>query len=245
MLGIFIPASHFYPAIQWWGFGFIVLVQLCILAYACTSISSGYFLPVLCNSATTEKVVALSFDDGPNATYTPQILDTLKKYDAPATFFCIGKNIAGNEAILSRINEEGHVLGNHSFSHDFWFDLYSAKKMLADMQQTDSAIAGITGLRPILFRPPYGVINPMVKKAILKGKYIPVGWSIRSLDTAIKDKQKLLLRITGRIKSGDVILLHDSMEVTAAILPELIEQIKDKGYRIVRLDKMLNIPAYA
>ena len=113
------------------------------------------------------------------------------------------------------------------------------------MRQMDNEVTKITGLKPLLFRPPYGVINPNLTEAIKKGEYTPIGWSIRSFDTTIKDKQKLLSRIITKVKPGDIILLHDSMEITATILPELIQQLMSKGYKISRLDKMLNINTYA
>jgi peptidoglycan-N-acetylglucosamine deacetylase len=137
-----------------------------------------------------------------------------------------------------------YIIGNHSYSHDFWFDMFGSSKMLVDMQQMDGEVIRTTGLKPALFRPPYGVTNPNVKRAVKNGRYIPIGWSIRSLDTMAKDKQKLLSRITGNMKGGDIILLHDSVEMTANMLPELIEEINKKGFKIVALDKMLNITAY-
>src|SRR5258708_26527458 len=109
----------------------------------------------------------------------------------------------------------------------------------------DKQTMNVKKMKPALFRPPYGVTNPNLKRAIKKGKYITIGWSIRSLDTAIKDKKKLLSRIGGHVKPGDIILLHDSMEHTANILPELIETILKKGFQIKGLDEMLNIHAYA
>lgn len=245
MLAALIALKSYYPAIEWWGYGVIILFQLGIIVYGCINISSNYFLHVLCKAATTEKVVALSFDDGPHPVHTPAILDTLKKYNVPATFFCIGRHIEGNVPLLRRMYNEGHLVGNHSFTHDFWFDMHRSKKMLADMRQADEAVKQSIGFRPLMFRPPYGVTNPNLARAIKRGRYIPIGWSIRSLDTATNDKQKLLSRITGQLTPGGVILLHDTMEITAAILPELIETIKEKGYTIKSLDEMLNISAYA
>ncbi len=113
------------------------------------------------------------------------------------------------------------------------------------MQLMSKEAVAITGLEPLLFRPPYGVMNPNLARAIKKGQFMPISWSIRSFDTTIKDKQKLLSRIITKVKPGDIILLHDSMEITATILPELIQQLMSKGYKIGRLDKMLNINAYA
>lgn len=240
-----IPVAIYYPSLQWWGFALIFCLQLAIIVAGCINISSGYFLPVLCKANTEEKVVALSFDDGPHPLYTAPILDTLQQHNASAAFFCIGKHVAANRNLLQRIYKEGHIVGNHSYCHDFWFDMYRSKTMLTDMQQATDTVAGITGVRPTLFRPPYGVMNPNLKKAILKGRYTPVGWSVRSLDTSIKDKEKLLFRITDKLQAGDIILLHDSMEITASILPDLITAIKAKGFGIERLDKMLNINAYA
>ena len=244
ILVILLSVNDFVATVPWWYFIVLVLAYLLIVFYGCVRISSDFFMPVACKANTKEHVVALSFDDGPHPTYSQRVLDTLKEYDVPATFFCIGKNIRGNQAILKRIKDEGHIAGNHSYTHHFWFDMFGSRKMFVDMRQMDTAVMTIIGVKPALFRPPYGVMNPNLKKAIKRGGYTPVGWSIRSLDTVIKDKQKLLSRIMKQIKPGDIILLHDSVEITADILPELIEQIKNKGFRIVRLDKMLNVKAY-
>lgn len=160
-------------------------------------------------------------------------------------FFCIGSRIGGNEPLLRRIDAEGHVIGNHSFSHHFWFDMFGTAKMLAELKQMDDTVESVTGKRPRLFRPPYGVTNPNLARAIRKGAYTPIGWNIRSLDTVAKDKDQLLDRIRRGIKPGAVLLLHDSMEVTVQALPLLLQHLKKEGYRIERIDQLLNIPAYA
>ena len=227
-----------------WCFVLVLVISVSVIFFGCINLSWNFFTKTYCNAGTTEKIIALTFDDGP-AQYTASILDTLKQHDAPAAFFCIGKNIAGNEHILQRINEEGHIIGNHSYSHHFWFDMWGAVRMQEDMRGMDNEVFKVTGLNPLLFRPPYGVINPRLAHAIERGKYTSLGWSVRSFDTRIKDKQKLLSHIMKQVRPGGIILLHDSMEITAAILPELIEQIKSSGYSITRLDKMLNIDAYA
>ena len=232
------------PFLPWYCTMLVVIIFITILFFACINLSWNFFIPTICKAHTSEKVIALSFDDGP-ALFTIQILNTLKKYNTPAAFFCIGKNIPGNEQTLLRIHEEGHIIGNHSYSHHFWFDMWSAAKMIADMKEMEREATKITGLAPQLFRPPYGVINPNLATAIKRTKYTAIGWSIRSFDTNTTDKQKLLSRIMTKVKPGDIILLHDSMQITAAILPDLIQQLTGQGYKIVRLDKMLNIDAYA
>ena len=243
IVALLAPLNHFAPIY----FLYFILIELAFLSFlflACTHLSWNFFIPTLCKAKTNEKVVALSFDDGP-AGYTQGILDTLKQLNAHAAFFCIGKNIPGNEQVLRRINEEGHLIGNHSYTHHFWFDMWSTAKMADDIQKTDKEIEQVTDLRPLLFRPPYGVINPNLAKAIKGRKYTSIGWSIRSFDTKITDKEKLLSKILNPLKPGDIILLHDSIEITSAILPELIARIKTKGFNIIRLDKMLNIAPYA
>ena len=109
----------------------------------------------------------------------------------------------------------------------------------------DAETERVTGLKPKLFRPPYGVTNPNVKKAIINGSYTPVGWSVRSMDTVMKDEKKLLAKINGGIQPGAVFLFHDTGKITLNILPYFIQEVKKRGYNIVPLDKLLDLQAYA
>jgi peptidoglycan/xylan/chitin deacetylase (PgdA/CDA1 family) len=148
------------------------------------------------------------------------------------------------ENIVRQVIDEGHIIGNHSYSHSFWFDMLSGKKMLADLQQMDKEMERVTGLKPKLFRPPYGVTNPNVKKAIIHGHYTPIGWSVRSMDTVIKDEKKLLDKINNALAPGAVFLFHDTSVTTLKILPGFIQEVKNRGYHIVPLDKLLALKAY-
>ncbi len=223
----------------------LFVVYSLIVFYGCYYIGSNFFIKIICSANTDKKEIAISFDDGPAVNYTPQLLQVLKAENVKATFFCIGNRIAGNENIIKQVQEEGHIIGNHSYSHHFWFDMFSSEKMLADMKQMDSAMTNATGLQPKLFRPPYGVTNPNLKKAIINGNYIPVGWSVRSMDTVIKDEKKLLAKITSGIKPGAVFLFHDTSHTTLQVLPQFIKEVKNRGFHIVPLDKLLHLPAYA
>jgi peptidoglycan/xylan/chitin deacetylase (PgdA/CDA1 family) len=245
ILAALLLVNYLWQPVPWWIFVLLFLPYSGVLVWGAMNVQSGFFMPVVCEGNTTEKVVAITFDDGPLLQHTPEILDILKQQNVPAAFFCIGNRIAGNESLLKRINEEGHIAGNHSYSHHFWFDMFGADKMLAELELTDNTIERAIGKRPRLFRPPYGVTNPNLKKAVKKGKYTSIGWNIRSLDTVVKQPGELMQRITPFIKPGAVILLHDSMEVTVQTLPALIQHIHNEGYRIERIDKLLNIPAYA
>ncbi len=149
-----------------------------------------------------------------------------------------------NEGILKRIINEGHIIGNHSNSHNSLFDLYSSKKMLNELELASQTCQDITGYYPRFFRPPYGVTNPNLKKAVLKGGFISIGWSIRSYDTVIGNEERLQTRILDRLKPGAILLLHDSSESTLKILPRLLKEIRNKGYKMIRLDKMINLNPY-
>lgn len=223
----------------------LLFVYSLVLFYGCYYVGSGFFIKVICSSTTDRKEIALSFDDGPAPSYTPEILAILQAEAVKAAFFCIGNRIGGNEKIFRQVYEEGHVIGNHSYSHHFWFDMFPSSKMLTDLKMMDSAMEKAIGLRPRLFRPPYGVTNPNLKKAIIGGQYTPIGWNVRSLDTVIEDEQKLLKKINDAIKPGAIVLFHDTSKTTLAILPRFIREVKERGYTIVRLDKMLNLQPYA
>jgi peptidoglycan/xylan/chitin deacetylase (PgdA/CDA1 family) len=123
--------------------------------------------------------------------------------------------------------------------------MYAAKKMQEDLQQMDLEMERVTGLKPKLFRPPYGVTNPNLAKAIKNRGYTPVGWSVRSMDTVIKDGSKLLDKINDGIKPGAVFLFHDTSKTTLDILPQFIKEVKNRGYHIIPLDKLLALQPYA
>ena len=113
------------------------------------------------------------------------------------------------------------------------------------MRLMDHEMEKVTGLKPKLFRPPYGVTNPNLRKAIINGGYIPVGWSVRSMDTVIKDEKKLLDKITRSIEPGAVFLFHDTSKTAFDALPAFIKEVKNRGYTIVPLDKLLALQPYA
>lgn len=239
LLSVLLPGVPFYTYI------ILAVVYSLVLFYDCYYVGSNFFLPVICSAKTDKKVISLSFDDGPAPGNTLRILQILKDNNAEAAFFCIGRHITKNQAILKQVYDEGHLIGNHTFSHHFWFDMFSSGKMLADMRSMDKEVNNIIGKTPKLFRPPYGVTNPNLRKAIIQGNYTPVGWSMRSMDTVIKDEKKLLNKVSGKIKPGAVFLFHDTSDATVSVLPAIIDQIREEGYTIVRLDKMLNLQAYA
>ena len=215
-----------------------------IVFWGSTFIASNYHVKTFCNNPLeTEKKIAITFDDGPNET-TVLVLDVLKKYNAKATFFCIGKNIEAHPDILKRTIEEGHIIGNHSYSHSPFFDFYRKNQVIAEIQQTDSLIESVLGKKTRLFRPPYGVTNPSIRRALAVTKHKTIGWNIRSLDGVIKKENFLLDRIIKRIKPGGIVLLHDTSIQTVNVLEQLLSFLEKNNYSVVPLEELLNIKAY-
>jgi peptidoglycan/xylan/chitin deacetylase (PgdA/CDA1 family) len=228
-----------------WYFVLPAIAYLLVVSYGSYYVGSNFFMPVVCEVQTSDKKIALTFDDGPAVNFTPSLLDVLTKYNINATFFCIGNRIGGNENIISDVMARGHIIGNHSHSHHYLFDFFSRNKMQKDLSKMDNAVQNLFGKRPLMFRPPYGVTTPAMKRVMINGNYTAVGWNIRSLDTVIKNEEKLFQRVTKAIKPGSIILFHDTSETTLNVLPGIIEYALGNGYTFERLDKLLNKPAYA
>jgi peptidoglycan/xylan/chitin deacetylase (PgdA/CDA1 family) len=201
--------------------------------------SEFHHRPVICRAETTDHVVFLTFDDGPDPILTPKILEILDLYEIPATFFIIGKKIHGNEELLRQIVQKGHSLGNHSFSHARLWDFFSGGRIRNELYLTSMLLSRETGISLQFFRPPYGVINPMVHRGLKKTGLTVVGWNRRSLDTLGNDKSRILKRTTGNLKPGDILLFHDTSRVTAEVLEEVIQKVRSGGFRFAGLEQYL------
>ncbi len=245
ILVILLAISSAFAAVPIFAYGFTFIAYLCVLAYGSYTVNLNFYMTVICSAKTQDKEIAISFDDGPDAEITPAILSILEKENIQAAFFLIGKKIPGREYLVSKLHADGHLIGNHSFSHHPLFDFFSSRKMLEDLQSMDQLIFNMLGLKPKLFRPPYGVTNPNLKSAVRAGGYKAIGWNIRSLDTVIKDEIKLLNKVTRHLRPGDIVLFHDTSNTTLSILSEFIQQVSKQGFKITRLDKMLKLEPYA
>ena len=182
------------------------------------------------------KVVALTFDDGPNPATTNQALDTLSKYGIKATFFVLGKNVSGNEEILKRMKADGHVIGNHSWSHPVLskLSLDDAKKQITD---TEDALTKVLGSSSKLMRPPYGAITDDIRNSL---DLSFIMWDVDSLDWKSKNEASILTEIQRQVKNGSIILMHDIHVETVNALPKVIDYLKEQGYEFVTVPEMLH-----
>nr|WP_321539369.1 polysaccharide deacetylase family protein [Flavobacterium piscinae] len=158
--------------------------------------------------------------------------------------FCIGKQIENNPQLFKRIISEGHLVGNHSFSHSENFGFFSSQNVLNEITTTNKLVQQWSGLNMKLFRPPFGVTNPMIAKAISETKHHVIGWNIRSLDTVYEDENTIFERVKNKIKPGGIILMHDTSQKSVNVLERLLLFLKTENYSIVSVDKLLNLSAY-
>ena len=147
--------------------------------------------------------------------------------------------------LVRMIYRDGHLVGNHTYWHKPTFDLQSTAAIKQELVSTNEIIHQTIGEKPRFFRPPYGVTNPMVARAIRLCKFETIGWSIRSFDTISQNEDALLKRVTSTLKAGDIILFHDYCGITLNILPRFLDHVKQSGLKIVRVDELLNEKAYA
>lgn len=214
---------------------FIVLLGcwLGYIIYGSFRMRAKIFLPSVCSIPQVEATnLILTFDDGPNPQYTPHILDILKEAQATAVFFCIGKNIASHPDLVKRIVSEGHIIANHSYNHSNMIGLYPTSKVIAEIEQTEQLITACIGSSLKLYRPPFGVTNPNIARAVSALDMKAVGWNVRSFDTVSKSKVEVLNRIIPGLKNGDILLFHDTNKLTTDILADFLLFARDKGFTL-------------
>lgn len=190
---------------------------------------------------TGDQIVALTFDDGPNSTYTPQILGILQTYQVPATFFVIGSQVRKNDAIMKQITGMGCAVGNHSYTHAMLGDA-PASKVKYEIEETEKAIKDTTGVGSGWFRPPGGSTSITVVDAASIEGCKTVLWSVDPLDWMRPAPRAIVDRVISQVHPGAVILLHDGggdRTSTIQALPLIISELKLRGYSFVTLDQIV------
>ena len=188
---------------------------------------------------TRQKVVALTFDDGPDQETTPRILKILKQYDAKATFFVMGRRAEEFPGQLAQIVYEGHEIGNHGYSHR-WLTKLSDEELNEEIAKTEALITPY-GPKPLLFRPPGAFYDNRIIETLQTKGYSMVMWSIDSRDWARHDPQGIAAEVVHKVKPGSIILMHDGAYAPkspdAAAL--LLERLSKEGYQFVTISELL------
>jgi len=194
------------------------------------------FANYLWDKATSKQVIYLTFDDGPTPEITSWVLAILKKYQAKATFFCIGENIKNHPDIVRDILNEGHVIGNHTQNHlNGWKTKTSA--YVADVEQANQQIS--ESVSQLFFRPPYGKIKKNQATALQKLGYKIVMWDVLSADFDTKiTPEKCLQNVIKNTKSGSIVVFHDSVKANKNlqyVLPNVLDYFTKKGFEFKSL----------
>ncbi len=219
-----------------------LLVSVPLLFYPFSAAVTAESIGDSCNR---ELIAALTFDDGPDPRYTPEILDILEEYDLDATFFVIGANAEKYPALIEREVKDGFEIGNHTYSHSYCGKGNTAL-LLTETERAENVLTKLCGKRPVLFRPPGGILSGENEKALSQKGYIPVLWSVDPNDWKGPPAQKIAEEVLKNVKSGDIILCHDyvageshTAEAMRIFLPVLLE----RGFRFVTVSDLLSIKA--
>ncbi|PKR83313.1 polysaccharide deacetylase family protein [Heyndrickxia camelliae] len=195
------------------------------------------------NARTSKKMVALTFDDGPDPLYTPQILKLLKKYNAKATFFVIGEHVGEYPEIVRDEVKEGHEIANHTYSHNFIFTS-SSKHLKQEMEKTEKIIKETTGISPAFFRPIGGYYNKRIIETAREAGYRVIIWTWNqdSKDWKEPGAAKIAKNILSDTMPGDIILMHDGggdRSQTVKALEKILPQLKKAGFEMVTVSELL------
>lgn len=181
--------------------------------------------------------VALTFDDGPSTQYSSLLLDGLKERGVKVSFFLVGKNIEGNEEVVKRMYEEGHLIGNHTYNH---VQLNKVSRQVAkeEIEKTGNKIYEITGNYPVYVRPPFGEWR---EDLALTLKLLNVSWSIDTLDWKTQNVDQTVEIVKKQVKDGSIILMHDGYKTSVEAALKIIDFLKEEGYVFVTVDKLLMV----
>ena len=189
----------------------------------------------LTRQESVEKKIAITFDDGPHPYYTPQLLDGLKERGVTATFFLTGEGAEQNPEIVRRMYEEGHLIGNHTYSH-LQLNESNGERFKQELIRTNEILAEITGEEVQYVRPPYGSWNRQFEKEL---NMIPVLWTIDPLDWCSNNAACIAQKVCAKAEENAIILMHDQYKTSVTAALEIIDTLTAQGYEFVTVEEIL------
>ena len=182
-----------------------------------------------------EKLVALTFDDGPHPVYTEEILDVLDQAGVKASFFMMGKEAELYPDVVKKVSDAGHLIGNHTYTHANVCQI-SADETTGEITKTNDIIEGLTGKRPQFFRPPFGCKNETLEKQT--GMFW-IFWDVDTLDWSCQNAEQVYCQVVKNVEENDIILMHDAYPSTVEAVRELIPALQEMGYTFVTVDRLV------
>ncbi len=231
----------------------IALASAALLILPVFLTGSNYYVRTHVRAQGESAAIALTFDDGPDRTFTPAVLDILRAEGVRATFFAVGERLERNPALARRILDEGHVLGCHSQTHGLDFHFKPKAKLLDDLEAFDRVTERVAGVRCRLFRSPQGFRTPLLGEALRAARRDCVNWSVRGYDAVEQDPDKIWRKLSKGLRPGAIVLMHDGSGLggsgdraaTLAVLPRLIREVKNRGLAFATVDALLGLEAYS
>lgn len=179
--------------------------------------------------------IAITFDDGPSGRYTGRLLDGLKERNVKASFFLIGENAEENPVLVERIYKEGHLIGNHTYSHVQMTHL-SEEAAVREIEKTDQVISAITGEHVAYMRPPFGAWQ---RELEVRMEVLPVLWSVDPLDWTTENVDEIVSKVVTEVEEGDIILLYDCYASSVEAALRIVDILQKEGYEFVTVDRLL------
>jgi peptidoglycan/xylan/chitin deacetylase (PgdA/CDA1 family) len=224
-----------------------LLIFLLLCAAAPFFPNFSFFLPIISKAKRGDNSIALTFDDGPDPATTPVILDLLARHSLQATFFVVGTRAARYPELIKNILDRGHTIGNHSWDHDYFLMFRSIRKLQENIHKTQEILVK-SGIQPCVFRPPMGITGSRLDHALREENLIAVNYSCRALDRGNRNIRNLAAKILGKLRPGDIIMLHDlplpSLEETSYWQKELeyLFGILAQNYTTTSLEEAIGQP---
>ncbi|KHF39933.1 polysaccharide deacetylase family protein [Halalkalibacter okhensis] len=197
---------------------------------------------------TDQNRIALTFDDGPDPRYTEDVLNVLNQYNVPATFFLMGSRAVAYPEIVERMNNEGHIIGNHTYFHPNLVKEADIPTLEREVSRTEDVLNDIIGYRTSLFRPPYGFLYEELVDQLAQMQYLIMGWSVDSLDWQEDPPEVIASNVLDNVQPGAIILMHDGADWdgdrtnTIESLHQIIPTLQEEGYEFVTVPELLNVP---
>ena len=230
-----------------WAVFAIVCGFVLIWAWASFTPNSPLFGRVVTGRGTNDRVLALTFDDGPSPEWTPPVLDALRESGARATFFVLGRHVEAHPELIRRMSDEGHEIASHGYDHAL-LTFASRADVEQQLERTEHSLAEALGEKPRtrLFRAPHGFRNPFVARVTARRGYEVVGWTKGVWDTAKPGVEAIVRRTIGGFRPGGILLLHDAdgsganddRSQTAEAVPEIVERAHAAGYELVTVSEL-------
>ncbi|HVP78963.1 MAG TPA: polysaccharide deacetylase family protein [Thermodesulfobacteriota bacterium] len=232
--------------VRWLVLGLLLTAYLLLLTLGVSVLKLNFFVAAVCRGDSTTKRVALTFDDGPDPAATPGLLEVLRRHRVKATFFPIGTKVRDDPEMIKRIEQEGHIVGNHSFRHVWWMNFLMSRALDREIRMAQEAIDAAIGRVPAYFRPPMGLTNPHLRKALKRHGLSVIGWDVRPFDTTAS-AEKVIKRVLQKVRNGSIIALHDTGREPAELArltDELVTRIREQKYIFCQIEELAGVRAY-